>query len=91
MIVEVEFFGIPRSRAGVPSARCEFSEPQTTLVSIIRDLERRFPDFGSDCTHKGALAPSVVVNLAGERFVRDPTTPIYDGETVLIMSADAGG
>lgn len=91
MVIHVEFYGIPRSRAGVPNAQCELSESQTTLADIIRDLERRFPEFGSDCTNDGQLADSVVVNLAGDRFVRDVTTKIRDGQTVLIMSADAGG
>ena len=91
MIVHVEFFGIPRRRAGVPSAQCEFPEQQTTLGVILCDLEKRFPDFGSDCIFEGKFAPSVVANLAGERFIRDTKTEIDDGQTLLIMSADAGG
>jgi molybdopterin converting factor small subunit len=35
--------------------------------------------------------PSLTMNLDGQRFVKDLATPVRDGQSVLILSADAGG
>jgi molybdopterin converting factor small subunit len=91
MDIRVEFYGIPRTRAGVAHTRLEFATPSTTLAQVVRELARRFPDFGQQCADDGNLAPEVVANVSGDRFVRDSTTTIRDGETLLILSADAGG
>jgi molybdopterin converting factor small subunit len=37
------------------------------------------------------LHPSLAANLNGDRFIRDPATPLGDDDRVLILSADAGG
>jgi molybdopterin converting factor small subunit len=50
----------------------------------------RCPPLGELITADG-LQPSIVANLNGDRFVRDPRTPLSAGDSVLILSADAGG
>ena len=85
---QVEFFGIPRHRTGVAKTVAA----GTTLGEVLRDLAERFPQFASDCLdHKKALLPQVVANLGGDRFVRDPDTPLSEDDTVLFLSADSGG
>jgi len=76
--MRVEFFGIPRERAGVPQMEVEAE----TLGQLFAKLEERFPSFAE---------PTFATNLNGERFVSDPATPLGQEDCVLILSADAGG
>jgi hypothetical protein len=39
----------------------------------------------------GRLHESLAANLGGARFIHDPRTIIRDGQSLLILSADAGG
>lgn len=82
----VEFLGIPRERAGVS----ELEIDAETLGQLIGMLAARFPAFG-DLLAAGLLHPSVVANLNGDVFVRDPETRLAKDDRVLILSADAGG
>lgn len=86
--MQVEFYGIPRMRAGV--AAVELPEV-ATLGDALRELARRFPEFARDCLQEGELSRQCIANLDGARFVRDRATPLADGRVLLILSADAGG
>ena len=91
MTIEVEFFGIPRQRAGVASVcLCDLPEP-TTIRAVLRELACRFPEFGSTCMDGDRLLPEFIANTDGCRFVSDPSTVLQDGECLLILSTDAGG
>jgi len=87
MGVNIEFYGIPRSRAGTADAMAE----GTTLGEVLCNLARQFPDFAADCIVNDSLVDGYAANLNGQRFVRDPQTPIDDGDSLLILSSDAGG
>lgn len=91
MRITVEFFGIPRQRAGV--AQCELDMPgeATTLGAVLIRLKDSFPELAADCLRHDHLAPGYTANLCGERFVTDPATVLRDGDALLILSADAGG
>jgi molybdopterin converting factor small subunit len=84
--MHVEFFGVPRERAGVSAMEVE----ATTLGQLFGTLSARIPALiqfiGADGLH-----PAFAANLNGDRFVRDPETPLAPGDCVLILSADAGG
>lgn len=84
--MQVEFFGIPRERAGVASllVRAE------TLGQLLTALRSELPAF-SDLIESGQLHSCLVANLNGDRFVTDPRTPLLENDRVLILSADAGG
>jgi molybdopterin converting factor small subunit len=84
--MRVEFFGIPRERAGV----AELELHAATLGELLSTLSIRFPALRELITTDG-LCPSVVANVNGDRFVTDPETQILDDDRVLILSADAGG
>ena len=87
MPVIVELFGIPRARAGVAAAtavgRC--------LGDVLVDLAERFPGLAESCLDGRTLRPGFTANIGGERFVTDPETLLNDGDTVLLLSLDAGG
>ena len=84
--MHVEFLGVPRQRAGVS----ELEIQADTLGDLLGTLAQRIPSLGEliavDRLH-GAFA----ANLNGDRFVSDPDTPLGDHDSVLILSADAGG
>jgi molybdopterin converting factor small subunit len=88
--MHVEFFGIPRERAGVSHLEVQAG----TLGQLLGTLAARIPALGNvlaadQCADR--LHPAFVANLNGDRFVSDPATPLHDNDRVLILSADAGG
>jgi molybdopterin converting factor small subunit len=87
MQVVVELFGIARSRAGV--ARTLAEGPM--LGDVLRDLARRFPELAGACIEGGHLRPGFIVNVSGDRFVSSPDTSLNAGDTVMLLSLDAGG
>lgn len=89
----VEFFGIPRARAGVSSMQvCEGRET-VTLGDVLLELSDRLPDFANACLEEDrSLRPGYLANIDGQRFVRgDEDQPLRSGQSVLILSSDAGG
>ncbi len=90
-IMYVEFFGVPRERAGMSGLEVQAD----TLGQLLGTLAVRFPSFEQlvfgQATGVNRLHPAFVANLNGERFVSDPGTPLAKDDCVLILSADAGG
>jgi sulfur-carrier protein len=84
--MRVEFFGIPRERAGVAELELEAE----TLGQLLSALERRFPS-PAGLVESGRLHSSFRANLNGDTFVSDPRTRLSASDCVLILSADAGG
>ncbi len=87
MSVTVEFYGIPRARAGTAAWQTQAA----TLEELLRAVGHRFPQLEGECLMNGRLAPGYTANLNGDRFVLDPATPLAPGDSVLLLSADAGG
>ena len=85
-IMHVEFFGVPRERAGVSALEVQAD----TLGQLLGTLAARIPLLGSFLS-ADRLHPSFVASLNGDRFVSDPGTPLGQDDCVLILSADAGG
>jgi molybdopterin converting factor small subunit len=84
--MHVEFFGVPRERAGLS----ELEVHADTLGQLLGTLAERMPSL-SEIIQRDRLHPAFVANLNGDRFVTDPATPLRAGDFVLILSADAGG
>jgi molybdopterin converting factor small subunit len=84
--MRVEFFGIPRERAGI----AEFESQAETLGQLLNVLVVRFPSF-SEVVQSGRLRSPFLANLNGDRFISDPATKLTESDYVLILSADAGG
>ena len=87
MRVTVELFGIPRLRAGVAQTEANGS----TLGEVFWDLAQRFPALGEACFSGRRLKDGFTANLRGEQFVTDPNTGLQEGDSVLLLSMDAGG
>jgi molybdopterin converting factor small subunit len=87
MRVSVELFGIPRARAGVAHTTADGDR----LGDVLADLAKKHPQLADTCIDGRSLRPGFVVNLSAQRFVTSPDTPLAEGDTVLLMSLDAGG
>ena len=84
--MRVEFFGVSRQRSGV----AELHVQAGTLGELLSTLAAAYPSFG-ELIDGDRLHPVLAANLNGDRFVRDPETPLRDHVCLLILSADAGG
>jgi molybdopterin converting factor small subunit len=88
--MHVEFFGVPRERAGL----AELNVNAGTLGQLLGTLADQIPSFGNFVSTDAAgsrLHPAFIASLNGDRFVSDPGTPLAEHDRVLILSADAGG
>lgn len=90
MGVRVEFYGIPRRRAGQDSVMLPVAG-DVSLRVILAELRQRFPALGAECLDGDRLRAGFLANLDGNQFLYDPETPIADHACVLILSSDAGG
>jgi len=87
MPVRIELYGIPRQRAGVDGLDVEAENLGTALEMLAAAV----PDFARSCLEQGRLKTGYIANLNGHSFTSDPRTPLADGDSLLILSADAGG
>ena len=85
--VTVELLGIPRDRAGVSQTVANGS----TLGDVFLDLAKRFPALGEACIQGNSLKLGYTANLRGEQFVTDPAIYLNEGDSILLLSLDAGG
>jgi molybdopterin converting factor small subunit len=83
----VEFFGVARSRAGVEKVTLDADRLREVLVHF----QEQLPSLAELCIENGELAPGWLLNINGAAFTRDLTTSLNDGDSVLLMPADAGG
>jgi len=85
-IMQVEFLGVPRQRAGVSVLKIQAD----TLGELLGVLAARIPPL-RELVDADRLHSSFVANLNGDQFISDPGTPLRENDCVLILSADAGG
>ncbi len=85
--VTVEFFGIPRERAGVASC-CAQGE---TLGEVLESLAQAFPKLAQECLAAGAPAAGYLVAINAQGFTRNPDYILTNGDTVQLLAADMGG
>lgn len=90
MTIRVEFFGIARQRAGTSSIELETRGP-LSLGQALQLVAERLPEFGRECLVEGRLLSALSANVDGARFVSDPAMLLESGQSLLILSADAGG
>jgi molybdopterin converting factor small subunit len=87
MKVTVEFFGIPRQRAGVAELVVEAG----TVAEALAAVERACPRLAGLVRADGQVAPEFLLSWEGQRFTRDLGARLRAGDRLLILSADAGG
>ncbi len=85
--VIVEFYGIPRQRAG----RAELTVPAGTLGEVLAAVERSCPGLPNLVQSDGRLTPHYLLSINGRRFVNNLQQPVEAGQRLLLLSADAGG
>jgi molybdopterin converting factor small subunit len=85
--IRVEFYGIPRQRAGVAFVEVDVSSLGEALAAVCVDV----PDLVGCCIENGRLLDGYLANINGQRFTTDPSTSLQPGDSVLILSADVGG
>lgn len=84
--IHLEFFGIPRRRAG-----CEaISVTGRTLRDVLRAAVAAAPGLAELC-EDGCLKPGYAANRNGREFLADGDTLLEPGDHVLLFSADLGG
>ena len=84
--VTVEFYGIPRQRAG----RAELAVPAGTVKEMLQAIEQACPGL-KGLTTDGLLSPHYLLSINGEQFVTDIQELLASGVRVVLLSADAGG
>lgn len=90
--IRIEFFGIPRQRAGVAEAVFDIDDgEEIELRRVFRKLTKQYPQLEDVCLADGNLARGYVANIDGKQFVADSKTTVRSESTIIIMSADAGG
>jgi hypothetical protein len=85
--VTVEFYGVPRQRAG----RAELVVQAETLAEALTAVELACPRLSGLMLPAGRLSPQYLLSLDGRRFTRDLKHTLRPGERVILLSADAGG
>jgi molybdopterin converting factor small subunit len=87
MTVTVELFGTPRLRAGTGRICVE----ALTVGESLRALARAVPSLDGPVIQGERLDPAFRLCVNTDRFVSAPSTPLTDGDTLLLLAADAGG
>jgi molybdopterin converting factor small subunit len=85
--ITVEFFGIPRHRAGCAEGVVHGG----TLADVLAAIESAYPGLHGLRRADGGLAPHYLLSLDGDRFLSDPQQRLEPGCRLLLLSADAGG
>jgi molybdopterin converting factor small subunit len=85
--VTVEFYGMPRARAG----RAELTVSASTAGEALEAIATACPALAHVRQPNGRLAPHYLLSLDGERFITDLAQPLRTGDRLLLLSADAGG
>ena len=83
----MEFFGVARSRTNV----AEVTLAVECLQDALSQVCEQFPSLAELCVVDGELAAGWLLNVNGTAFTRDLKTAVIDGDSVLLIPADAGG
>lgn len=86
-MVTVEFYGVPRQRAG----RAELAVAARTVGDLLEVVERACPGLAGLRRPDGRLAAHYLLSIDGREFVTDVGQQLRPGDRVLLLSADAGG
>ena len=85
--VTVEFYGIPRQRAG----RAELVVSAGTVADALAAVESACPGLCGLVTQDGSLSPHYLLSIDGQRFLSDLDRPLRPEDRLLLLSADVGG
>jgi molybdopterin synthase sulfur carrier subunit len=86
-VVTIELFGVPRLRAGRDVVAVE----ATSLGEAFCKLGAACPALDPSVVEGDRLKPHYLVAINGTVLTADPKAPLADGDTLVLLSADAGG
>ena len=86
-MIQIELYGVPRLRAGI----ARLSVKGASVGEVIDAMAAVCPSLSNHVFNNGWIHPAYILSLNGERFVSDRATPLNDGDTLLLLSADVGG
>jgi molybdopterin converting factor small subunit len=84
-MVRVEFYGLARLRAG----RAELIVDAATIGAALAAADAACPELQS--RREIGLSPEYRVSVGGRYFTDNPGELLADGESLLVLGADAGG
>jgi hypothetical protein len=85
--VIVEFYGIPRQRAG----QAQLAVQAGTVREVLMAVERSCPGLAGLVGADGRLPPQYLISLDGQRFLTESSETLQPGGRLLLLTADAGG
>ena len=91
MEITVELFDVSQQGAGTGRVTIEIDADEVCFSDLLRILAERFPALATSCFEGPRLRTGYLASVGGERFVTDPETRLGGGDSLLIMSAAAGG
>jgi molybdopterin converting factor small subunit len=87
MSVTLEFYGVARLRTGRETLTVEAA----TVGEALAAMERACPAAAGTLVAAGRLVRHYRLSLNGKEFVSNPETALADGDTMIVLSAEAGG
>lgn len=85
-MIRVEFFDVARRRAGVALVEV----PAGPLPEVLRAVAARLPNLVPEVIVDGRLDPHFRASRNGREFV-EPDDVLHEGDSLLLLSALAGG
>jgi molybdopterin converting factor small subunit len=85
--VTIELYGIARLRAGCTSLEVSARDVAEALGALVQ----RCPRLEPEVVRAGLLREGFLANRNGECFLRDPSSLLAEGDTLLIVGSQAGG
>lgn len=84
---------IPTPLQKLTDGKDEVEGEPGTIISLIDDLEKRFPGIGERISEGGRIRRFINIYLNDEdiRFLKNEETEVKDGDEVSIIPAIAGG
>jgi molybdopterin converting factor small subunit len=90
-MVHIELYGVPRLRAGTARLAVEGGSVEEALGALARACPALVGSVLETQTGLGRVHPAYRLSLNGNTFITDPTTPLAEGDTLLLLAADVGG
>jgi len=84
---------IPTPLQKLTDGKDEVEGEPGTIISLINDLEKRFPGIGERISEGGKIRRFINIYLNDEdiRFLKNEETEVKDGDEISIIPAIAGG
>lgn len=89
--IRLEFFGIPRHRIGVAEFFVIVPAAPVTIGQTLKEFFKQMPEAEVALMKDGNLRKEFLLNVSGKRFTSSLNDQLIDGDSLLMLSSDAGG